>query len=112
MASRFWCASALTLLIGLLACTKDSRPRLLLPCADPVPVTEPSDHSDYIVGLLNGVDTGQETSRLEASCGFQATTIFTSVFAFHAILSESALDCVRCDPIVESIVPNRPSFPD
>ena len=112
LVSRGLCLSASSLLIGLLACTDDVRPRVLVPCADPVSVPEAPDPPElgYIVGLLDGVDTSEEVSRLETSCGFQATTVFSSVFAFHAVLSQPALDCVRCDPVVESIVPNRPMF--
>ena len=98
--------------IATCGCANESRPRLLGLCANPAPLTgEPAPGvSEYIVGFHEGVDTETETSRLEAQCGFEASVVFTSVPAFVAKLSPEALECVRCDPAVRSVAPNRPSF--
>lgn len=82
-------------------------------CENPAPLTgEPAPGvSEYIVGFHDGIDTETETSRLEAQCGFEASVVFTIIPAFVAKLSPEALECVRCDPVVESVAPNRPIFP-
>ncbi len=107
------CFFASCLLIGVLACNDNSPARFLSKCLDPIPLPEAPNPPElgYIVGLLDGVDMEQEMLRLEDSCGFHATTVFIFVSAFHAVLSPAALDCLRCDPVVENIVPNRPIFP-
>ena len=101
--------SVIGILIGLLACNSELGPGLLTLCSDPVPVTGQPDPPElgYIVGLREGVDAQQEITRLEAQCGFEAESVYSSPPGFLAVLSPAALECVRCDPVVESIDANH-----
>ncbi len=101
-------------LIGTLACSNESRPRVLALCENPAPLTgEPEPGvSGYIVSFHDGADAEAETTRVEAQCGFEARSVFQVPSpGFSADLSPAALDCVRCEPVVRSVAPNRPIFP-
>lgn len=106
--------SVIGILIGLLACNSELGPGFLTLCSDPVPVTGHPDPPGlgYIVGLREEVDAQPEITRLEAQCGFEAESVFTSAPGFHAVLSPGALECVRCDPVVESIDANHVFTPN
>jgi hypothetical protein len=96
-------------LLAVPGCGDAEKPGLFSMCPDPAPLHGEPDsiRTDYIVGLEAGVDAEEETGRLEALCGFEATHIFTGSPGFVSELSTTALECVRCDPVVRNVAYNR-----
>lgn len=96
-------------MLGVLACQDPLAPDLRVvppPCAEPAPLLGNADPRapGYIVVFADSVDARQETDRLAAAYGFQATHVYEfALRGFSARLTPEAVASVRCEPTVDSV---------
>ena len=86
-----------------------------LECDSPAPLQTVQCEAvpnSYIIGLREGVDVAEEAVRLASEYGFTLDHVFQIVPGFVALMSEEVANSLRCEPTVESIVPNCYIYPD
>jgi len=86
-------------------CDRHGEPEVLQPCADPAPLNGKPDPAapGMIVGLVPGVDAGEEANRLAEKYGFTVEYVY-SMGAFYAPdMTPEVVDPIRCEPTVRYV---------